>query len=235
MHLYDDLAGWWPLLSPVEDYADEAAALADLLTEAGIGAGARLLELGSGGGHLAHHWQDRYRLTLVDRAEPMLALSHTLNPRARHLAGDMRTVRLGERFDAVVIGDAIAHMGTDADLAAALATAAEHCLEGGAALFCPDQVAETFVPSASTGGTDAADGRGIRYLEWLYPMVEGGGVRMEMAYLLRTGEGGVSVVHDRSVLGLFSTAEWQAAILRAGFADMRAHTVSDRTVFLARR
>ena len=43
---------------------------------------------------------------------------------------------------------------------------AAHCRTGATAVFVPDHVADTFVPYADHGGTDAADGRGVRYLEW---------------------------------------------------------------------
>ncbi len=33
--LYDDLAGWWPLLSPPDDYGEEAEALLDYLERCG--------------------------------------------------------------------------------------------------------------------------------------------------------------------------------------------------------
>ena len=46
----------------------------------------------------------------------MLALSRALNPECEHLAGDMRTLRLGRVFDAVFVHDAVCYMTTRADL-----------------------------------------------------------------------------------------------------------------------
>ena len=82
---YGDLAPWWPLISPPAEYAEEAAFAADLL--AADGATASVLELGSGGGHVASHLADRFRLTLVDLSEPMLQVSRALNPTAGHHQG----------------------------------------------------------------------------------------------------------------------------------------------------
>src|SRR5205085_2511324 len=51
---YRDLASWWPLISPVEDYVEEAAYVAGLLRDAPHPV-RTVLELGSGGGHNAVH------------------------------------------------------------------------------------------------------------------------------------------------------------------------------------
>lgn len=51
---YDELAEWWPLLSPVAEYADAAREVRRLLADRRPAA-RRVLERGRGGGHLAHH------------------------------------------------------------------------------------------------------------------------------------------------------------------------------------
>ena len=70
----------------------------------------------------------------------MLAVSRAQNPECTHVEGDMRTVRLGRRFDAVFVHDAVVYMATEADLRRAMETAFVHCEPGGAALFTPDHV-----------------------------------------------------------------------------------------------
>jgi SAM-dependent methyltransferase len=124
--LYTDLASWWPLVSPPGDYADEAAAIVAMLREALGQAPATILELGSGGGNNAFYFKQHARMTLVDLSPGMLEVSRRLNPEAEHLQGDMRSVRLGRTFDAVVMHDAIMYMTTEADLIAALVTAFKH-------------------------------------------------------------------------------------------------------------
>jgi SAM-dependent methyltransferase len=90
---YSDLAAWWPLISPPEGYAEEAAEMARLLTAGSIPV-REVLELGSGGGHTAVHLTPRLAMTLVDLSEDMLEVSRALNPGCEHHQGDMRTVRL---------------------------------------------------------------------------------------------------------------------------------------------
>jgi hypothetical protein len=76
--LYDELAAWWPLLSPASEYVDEAADLLPRLKRVHDPQPATLLELGAGGGSLAFHLKDHFRLTLTDRAPAMLAVSQAL-------------------------------------------------------------------------------------------------------------------------------------------------------------
>src|SRR5450759_4186756 len=104
--LYQDLAEWWPLISPPQEYAQEAAYLAAVLGSAPIPV-REVLDLGSGGGHVAVHLKERLALTLVDLSEQMLAVSRRLNPECAHHQGDMRTARLGRTFDAVLVHDAV--------------------------------------------------------------------------------------------------------------------------------
>ena len=66
LRLYDELAGWFHLLTAPEEYADEAAFILDLLREHVDGPLATLLELGSGGGNTASHLRAHLRLTLTD-------------------------------------------------------------------------------------------------------------------------------------------------------------------------
>src|SRR2546423_5747593 len=103
----------------------------------------------------------------------MLELGRTITPASDHIVGDMRTLRLGRTFDAVLIHDAICYMTTEADLRAAMQTAFDHLRPGGAAVFEPDYVADTFEPNTDHGGEDGPPlehgrpGRALRYLEWV--------------------------------------------------------------------
>ena len=163
--LYRDLADWWPLISPPGEYAAEAAYLAAVLRTAAIPV-REVLDLGSGGGHVASHLAGPLDLTLVDRSAAMLATSRRLNPGSAHHQGDMRMLRLGQVFDAVLVHDAIDYVTTDADLRQVIETAFVHCRPGGIAVFVPDYTAETFQPGTGGGGSTAPDGRQGSFREW---------------------------------------------------------------------
>ncbi len=244
--LYADLAPWFHLLTAPADYADEAARYVALLREA-LGAGAPLgavLELGSGGGNLASRYEREVgRATLVDLSPGMLTLSETINPDCEHVQGDMRTVRLGRVFDAVIVHDAVCYMTTGSDLQAALRTAFEHCRPGGAAIFIPDFVRETFAPGTDHGGhDDPASGRGLRYLEWTTdPDPTDSTYDTDFVYLLREPGRPLQVIHDHHEAGLFARADWLAWLRDAGFEaravrpDPGADPACGGELFLCRR
>jgi SAM-dependent methyltransferase len=237
---YGDLAVWWPLISPVDEYAEEAEYVATLLLAAAAPVHT-VLELGSGGGHNAFHLRRSFEMTLVDLSNEMLDVSRQINPDCRHLQGDMRSVRLNGTFDAVFVHDAVDYMISEDDLRAAMTTAFVHCRPGGTAVFVPDHTREIFQPTSDHGGTDADDGRGVRFMEWTCdPDPNDTWVTAEYAFLLRATDGSVRSVHETHRLGLFDRATWLRLLSDAGFDAALVHEVTDdertpRDVFVATR
>lgn len=226
--IYDKLADWWRLTSPPEVYAEQAAVYSDILAEDG-GEGGSVLELGSGGGHVASHLKGRFEMTLCDRSPAMLRVSRALNPDVEHVEGDMRTVRLGRRFDRVMSHDAITYMTTEEDLLAAMTTAWVHLRPGGRALFTPDATADGYVPCSGHGGVDAADGRGARYIEWAQPVEPGETVmKVLFVYVMRHADGTFETAQELHVNGLFPRATWLRLMESVGFeAEWRKVPVAD--------
>jgi len=239
--LYRELAGWWPLVSAPADYAEEASTYLGLLTGARGRKPGSILELGSGGGNNASHLKAHATMTLVDRSPDMIEVSRALNPECRHEVGDLRSVRLGESFDAVFVHDAIEYVVTELDLRRAVKTAFVHCAPGGAALFVPDHVTETFAPGTSHGGHDG-EGRSLRYLEWTWdPDPSDSTYVVDYVFLLREGDGDVRTVQDRHVLGVFPRERWIELLTAEGFEDARVARIEHSDVegihegFVARR
>lgn len=235
LKLYNDLAAWWPLLSAPEDYSEEAAFARVLLCENANGAVTTVLELGSGGGNNAVHMKKHFNMTLTDLSPSMLAVSRALNPECEHIVADMRTLRLQRQFDAVFVNDAVAYMITTEDLQRAIATAFEHCREGGCAVFMPDHVQETFKPATEHGGHDS-DARALRYLEWTWdPDPNDTSYVVDFAYLLRERDGSVRAEHDRHLLGVFPRATWLRLLREAGFEATSLRDNWEREVFIGKK
>jgi len=233
MKLYDELASWWPLISPAAEYREEAAFFGNLFRRATNVARPTLLELGSGTGNIASHLKRDFTLTLVEPSDAMLRVSRDGNPECEHIRGDMRSLRLGRTFDAVFVHDAIVYMTTLEDLTRAIESAYLHCRSGGLALFAPDVTRETFEPSTEHGGEDD-DKRGVRWLSWsLDPDPTDTTYRDCYALILRDEDGTTRVEYEEHLNGLFSRAEWIAALEGAGFRAERREEPYGRDVFLA--
>ena len=231
--LYGELASWFHLLSAPADYAEEAEFARNLLVEASPTPPRTLLELGSGGGNNASHLKTHFQMTLLDLAPAMLDLSRSLNPECEHVAGDMRTVRLGRVFDAVFVHDAIMYMTTEDELRQCIETAFTHCNTPGRVLFMPDVVRENFVSLTTHGGHDG-EGRGIRYIEWTFdPDPSDTTYTVDFAYLLREANRPVRVVHDHHVFGLFPKDVWLRLLSDAGFQPRIVADPWGREVFVA--
>jgi SAM-dependent methyltransferase len=215
MQLYRDLVPWYRLVDPTEDHHDEAESYAQAMLR--VTPDARtLLELGAGAGNNAFFFRRRFQCTLADISEEMLALSRELNPECEHVLGDMRTLRLGRTFDAVMVHDAVCYMTTEEDLLAAARTAFAHTRPGGAAVFAPDYIRENF--SELTNLLSCDDGpRSMRGVEWCWdPDPADDTYRVEYSFLFREGER-VTSVHDRHVEGLFSRETWMRVLRDAGY------------------
>jgi len=235
--LYHELAGWFHLLTAPPDYEVEAGEIARLIDAEAPGA-RTLLELGCGGGNNASHLKRRFECTLTDLAPAMLDVSRGLNPDCEHVEGDMRTLRLGRTFDAVLVHDAVVYMTTEADLRAVFATAFEHLRPGGVAVFLPDCVRETFAEQTRHGGHDG-DGRSLRYLEWTHdPDPADETYEVDFALVLRDGAT-TRVVHEHFVEGVFAEAQWLAWLREAGFEPrverLDVEDAGDWRAFVARR
>jgi SAM-dependent methyltransferase len=236
MKLYSDLAAWWPLFSPPSEYVEEAGDLLRRLRDVPGPPPQTLLELGCGGGSMAYHLKAHLRLTLTDVSPAMLAVSQATNPECEHVLGDMRALDLGRQFDRVLIHDAIMYLTEPDSVRAAIATAYRHCRPGGAAFLLPDYVRETFAPTEDDGGHDAADGRGMRYVEWVWDP-DPADTTYVAAYgmLMREPDGTLHSEMDRHEEGLFPRASWLAWLREAGFAASSSLDAWNRDVFVGCR
>jgi SAM-dependent methyltransferase len=216
--VYSDLAEWWPVISPPEEYAEEATHLADVFASAGAGV-REVLDLGSGGGGVA-----------VDLSEEMLAVSRRLNPECEHIRGDMRTIRLGRTFDGVLVHDAIDYVTSQDDLRRVIETAFAHCRPGGLAAFVPDHVADAFRAITGRGGGSDASGRQASFEEWTWdPDPADDWVQAEYEFVLRSADATIQVVQETHRLGAFSRDTWLRLLADAGFRTVTTEGFSEDT------
>lgn len=143
MSQFDLYAAYYDLLYRDKDYASEARYV-DGLVKAAVPSAGRLLELGCGtGGHAVELARLGYSVhgvdlspAMVERAGQRRSASAALASQMSFEQGDVRSVRLDRRFDAVIsLFHVISYQTTNADLAAAFATARTHLERGGVFVF----------------------------------------------------------------------------------------------------
>jgi SAM-dependent methyltransferase len=216
--LYRELAGWWPVISPPVEYADDAAVLGTVFGSAAEPVRS-VLDLGSGGGHVALHLKAGRSMTLVDLSAEMLEVSRRLNPQCEHIQGDMRSIRLNRQYDAVLVHDAVDYVTTQEDLLKVIKTAFAHCKPGGLAVFAPDHTAETFRPGTGGGGGNDGAGRQASFREKTSDPDPGDDwILAEYEFTLRAGDGTIQVVPEAHRLGSFGKQTWLRLLRSAGFA-----------------
>jgi SAM-dependent methyltransferase len=142
--VFDAYARYYDLLYHDKDYKGEAHYVASHIRRHAPEA-KRVLELGCGtGGHAEHLARDGYAVHGIDTSEPMLTraqerrsnLPADIAERLSFKRGDVRTLRTGETYDAVIsLFHVMSYQTTNADLVAAFATAAAHLKRGGLFLF----------------------------------------------------------------------------------------------------
>ena len=215
--MYDEFAHLWPLIGPPEDYAAEASYWREAL-RAMLGPGRHeVLELGVGGGSNLSHLTGDFQATAVDISEKMLANSIKLNPDVDHHVGDMRSFRLRRKFKAVLIGDAIAYLTTEADLRSTFATAVAHLDSGGVIIAAPDWSRESFTGTRVFHSTRREGGLELTYVEYDHdPDPSDTTIESVCVYFLKEGKD-LRVEWERHVTGLFPLNTWLNLMKEAGF------------------
>jgi SAM-dependent methyltransferase len=215
--LYGDLAWLWPVMSPPAHYRDEAAIYARLARAHARRPIGSVLHLGCGGGHIDHWLRSDFAVTGLDISPAMLANARALNPDVRYVEGDMRTARLGQHFDAVLLFDSNCYMLSEAELGAAFATAYAHLEPGGVFVTYAELLAETFHDDDVRMTTETSNGTTLTYVEYTFdPDPTDSQVETHYVYLIRHGAT-LRVEHDRHANGLFPKATWLDRLRAAGF------------------
>jgi SAM-dependent methyltransferase len=136
--VFDAYAEYYDLLYGDKDYSAEAAYVSRLLRARG-GNKNRVLELGCGtGGHALEFARLGYQITGVDLSERMLegARDRCSQVGGRFVHGDVRNLRLSERFDCVLsLFHVASYQTSNADIEGMLRTAAVHLEPGGVFIF----------------------------------------------------------------------------------------------------
>ena len=215
--LYGDLAWTWPIISPPENYIEETEQVCQIIREHAQISVKTLLNLGCGGGHNDHTLKRHVEVTGVDLSETMLGLARRLNPEVAYHVGDMRSVRLGQTFDAVTIFDSLAYMLTEDDLRAAFTTTFIHLKPGGVFLTYQENDPNHFEQNRTRHSAHALGDVEIVLIENTYdPDPADTTFEATFVYLIRRG-GRLEVEIDRHLCGIFPTETLLILLKETGF------------------
>lgn len=144
MKVFDAYSQYYDLLYKDKDYLAEAEYIASHIKRY-LPKASRLLDLGCGTGiHAEHLARMGYEVVGVDVSESMLARAEArkaklpleVSRRLTFVLGDIRSIRTGESYDAVIsLFHVMSYQTTNADLEAAFVTAATHLNVGGVFMY----------------------------------------------------------------------------------------------------
>ena len=119
-HLYRDPAWLWPVWGAAgAESAHYCRFVMRFIRARAKRPVCSLLDIG--GGKNAFNLKKRFRVTGPDISNTMLAQARKLNPECEIIRADLPTFRLGRRFDAILMDDALSHMNAGAAWRTALA------------------------------------------------------------------------------------------------------------------
>lgn len=203
---YNELAWIDGIIAGTESYEDEAMAYMKLIREAIVVPAPNMLHLGCGSGGHDFHFKKHFKVTGVDVSPGMLDIAKKTNTDVAYVQGDMRTVSLNEKFDAVAIPDSIDYMNTLEDLKQALLNAANHLKVGGILLVAA-HTKEEFRENNFVY-TGAKDNIHVTLFENNH-IVSDNTYEATMFYLIRRGAE-TTIHHEIHTLGLFTHEHWMS-------------------------
>ena len=179
----------------------------------------KLLHLGCGAGMNDYTFKKHFKVTGVDISKGMLKVAKSLNPDVIYLHGDMRTIRIPELYDAVVIPDSIGYMVTPEDLRKTILTANNHLKQGGILLIVV-HVREEFRENnfVYTGSKDDINITVFENNHILDSTKEK--YQAVLTYLIRRG-GKLEIHNDCHIIGLFPLETWLNLLKDVGFEITR--------------
>lgn len=215
--LYGDLAWLWPLVSPPEEYVSEASEFLRVIRKYARRQVESLLDLGCGAGHNDATLQQHFQVTGVDLSQPMLQQARRLVPEALFLQGDMRSLELEQRFDAVIIADSIGYMLDEVDLLAAFRTAYNHLKPGGVFCTYAEETPERWEQNGVYSETFHQGDLDVVMVENYYdPDPLDTTYEITFVYLIRQ-KGELRIETDHHKNGIFAVDTWIRLLKEAGF------------------
>jgi SAM-dependent methyltransferase len=215
-----------------KDYAAESSAIRRLIQARKPGA-LTLLDVACGtGGHL-RHLQHHYGVTGVDLDPNMLREARNNVPGIPLVEGDMRTLRLGTRFDAVIcLFSSIGCMRNTEELTSAITAMANHLNPDGVLIVDGWVRPDAWRDGGSTS-VEVAISDEIKIARVVHSLRHRSATHLEMHHLVATQDG-IEHLVDHHELTLFAPDEYDAAFRSVGLvSEMVGSPMEGRDRYIA--
>jgi SAM-dependent methyltransferase len=207
MKLYNELAWVWNALTPIDAYKEEAERLQSIAVEVSGRSITSVLELGCGGGYLASHLSPSIEVVLVDNSSVMLAESIKRNPNHKHILGDMISVDCQQKFDLIIVHDAIMYVPNRVDMLRLLQNICRHMHTETVVCILPDVLKDNFSERVLQAVGQDED-RCVVLSEWHWdPDLSDDSISVEFSLLIRE-DGIVSTTHESHIMTVLSVEDW---------------------------
>lgn len=144
--LHNQLAKHYNRVYSFRDYLDEAVRLQNLIIKYSASRGNMLLDAACGTGLHLKHLKDDFVCTGVDISKSMLKIARKNVKGVTFKEGDMKTVRLGKQFDAIIcMLSSIGYVKTTSNLEKTIRNFSKHLKKGGLALIEPSHAKSFYV------------------------------------------------------------------------------------------
>ena len=210
---YNDLAWTELIITSPEACCEETELYSEIIINNSTTKPEKLLHLGCGAGMNDFTFKKHFAVTGVDLTSPMLEIARKLNPEVKYTPGDMRNIRLKDKYDAVTIPDSIAYMTTESDLQKTLQTAYYHLNPGGVCLIVV-HIRDTFKENNFVYSGKQGDIH-VTVFENNYISGETN-YEATIVYLIRR-QNKLEIFTDTHTLGLFDMQLWKNLFRRTGF------------------
>ena len=212
---YTELAWTESLVNPPAEGLEEVELFAKLIKQNSKINTKTLLHVGSGSGIYDYTFKKHFKVTGVDISKKMLEIAVKRNPEVDYHHGDMRTIELGKKFDAVTIPESIGYMTTKEDLKRAIATANKHLKPGGVLLIMAN-IKETFKSNNFVYTGKKGDIEITIFENDYIPHDNHSIYEATIIYLIRD-KGKLKTYTDVHTLGLFDKKTWFFLLKEKGF------------------
>jgi len=215
--LYDDLSHLWHLVSPLDDYLEETELFCELMKSESKIPLKDLLHLGCGRGHNDYIFKNHFNVTGVDLSSAMLKWAKKLNPEVDYHQGDMRTVKLNKKFDAVTAVDSVDYLITKNDLQKLFQNVFDHLNPDGIFMFILESTRDSFRQDDSIVYSNSSGDEWLTVFENRFdPDKTDTEYEITFVYLYRQ-KGVLEIFTDRHLCGLYSEAEVKKLLTAVGF------------------